>query len=223
MPMPPADGETSAPFVSQSEASAALYDVVVVGASFAGLTFASVAATRGLRVLVLERDPVVGGVVRTTGILFSDVFDVMEVPQRFLMNSVRRLRMRTSDGEGADVEIGAGAYRFYMADVTGMLQWMAEQAEGHGAVARCGAIFQDAVRQPDGLMQILYTQAGASGAEAEGTQAQTVRARFLIGADGTRSRVAQKMELDQNTHVLAGAEWLVENVKLDGETFYLIF
>ena len=65
------------------------YDVIVAGASFAGLSFASVAAARGLRTLVLERDPVVGGVVRTTGILFSDVFDVMEVPQRYLVNAVR--------------------------------------------------------------------------------------------------------------------------------------
>src|SRR5579871_2784072 len=59
------------------------YDVVVAGASFAGLSFAGAAAAHGLRVLVLERDPSVGGVVRTTGILFSDVLDIMDVPPRF--------------------------------------------------------------------------------------------------------------------------------------------
>ena len=229
------------------------YDVVVVGASFAGLSFASVAATRGLRVLVLERDPVVGGVVRTTGILFSDVFDFMEVPQRFLMNSVRHIRIRTPEADSPIVEIGAGSYRFFMADVTGMLQWMAEQAAGHGVEVRCGAMFQDAARELDGAMRVTYTQtttaandvdatigetpnfAGEGDPTAKATPAaaaakparidriETVRARFLIGADGTRSRVAQRMDLDQNTQVLAGAEWLVENVKLDGETFYLIF
>ena len=56
------------------------WDAVVVGASFAGLSFASGAAARGLRVLVLERDPEVGGVVRTTGVLFSDVLDLFDVP-----------------------------------------------------------------------------------------------------------------------------------------------
>src|SRR5579859_6869385 len=90
-----------------------LYDVIVVGASFAGLSFASVAAARGLRTLVLERDPVVGGVVRTTGILFSDVFDVMEVPQRYLMNAVRRLRIRASGTDNV-AELGTEAFRFYM-------------------------------------------------------------------------------------------------------------
>ncbi len=246
--MPTTPSNTPATVTPEADPAGDLYDVVVVGASFAGLSFASVAATRGLRVLVLERDPVVGGVVRTTGILFSDVFDVMEVPQRFLMNSVRHIRMRTPEADSPIVEIGAGSYRFFMGDVTGMLQWMAEQAEGHGAEVRCGAMFQDASRDPDGMMRITYTHAGAEtsdrGAMAGDTTAtnvattnaeqatttsaridriETVRARFLIGADGTRSRVAQRMDLDQNTHVLAGAEWLVENVKLNRETFYLVF
>ena len=247
MPSTPSDTCVAPSVGAAGEPAGDRYDVVVVGASFAGLSFASVAATRGLRVLVLERDPVVGGVVRTTGILFSDVFDFMEVPQRFLMNSVRHIRIRTPEAESPIVEIGAGSYRFFMADVTGMLQWMAEQAEGHGAEVRCGAMFQDATREADGAMRVTFTQTGAAERDdakdsntndsdsramdddaapakpARIDRIETVRARFLIGADGTRSRVAQRMDLDQNTQVLAGAEWLVENVKLDRETFYLIF
>src|SRR5579872_7550738 len=105
------------------------YDVIVVGASFAGLSFASVAAARGLRVLVLERDAEIGGVVRTTGVLFSDVLDVMDVPARFLMNAVRRIRIQPPGTPS--IEIRASAYRFYMADVTGMLRWMADSAREH--------------------------------------------------------------------------------------------
>ena len=87
-----------------------IYDVVVIGASFAGLSFASAAAAHGMSILVLERDPKVGGVVRTTGILFSDVLDIMDVPSRFLMNSVRHIRMYLPDSQPLDV--GAQAYRF---------------------------------------------------------------------------------------------------------------
>lgn len=43
------------------------YDVVVVGTGAAGLTGAIRAATRGLRVLVLEKDSVVGGTAALTG------------------------------------------------------------------------------------------------------------------------------------------------------------
>jgi len=82
---------------AMSHPDSATWDAVVVGASFGGLAFASGAAARGLRVLVLERDPVVGGVVRTTGILFSDVLDILDVPQRYLMNSVRRIEIRAPE------------------------------------------------------------------------------------------------------------------------------
>lgn len=193
-----------------------LYDVIIVGASFAGLSFASVAAARGLRTLILERDPIVGGVVRTTGILFSDVFDVMEVPQRYLMNAVRRLRIRAS-GTDAVAEIGSQAYRFYMADVTGLLQWMAEQARGHGAEVICGAMFQTATRDADGMMRVGYVAASEAGARPI-----ELRARMLIGADGARSRVAQALDLDRNGRLLAGAEWLVEGVEIERDTFYLV-
>ena len=191
-----------------------IYDVIVVGASFAGLSFASVGAALGLRVLVLERDAEVGGVVRTTGVLFSDVLDIIDVPARYLMNAVRRIQLQPPDHP--PIEVSTRAYRFYMVNVPGMLRWMAEQAEERGATVRCGAMFLDAAREQDGVMRVTL---GASTAPRE---SDTLYTRFLIGADGTRSRVAQCLELDQNTRFLAGAEWLLEDVALDRETFYLV-
>ena len=204
----------SPPSEPQSRPEYERYDVVVVGASFAGLSFASAAAVRGLRVLVLERDATVGGVVRTTGVLFSDVLDLLDVPERFLMNAVRRIHIDAPNH--APLQIGSRAYRFFMADVTGMLRWMADQADEHGVVVRSGATFADAAREADGTMRVTYGLAASPGAQ------QTVTAAFLIGADGAHSQVARRLGLDQNSHYLAGAEWLVEGVTLDRETFYLI-
>ena len=198
------------------------FDVVVVGASFAGLAFAGAAASRGLRTLVLERDATIGGVVRTTGVLFSDVLAVLDVPQEYLWNAVRRLIITPPNHE--KIEIASAAYRFYMADVTGMLQWMAKQAERHGAVVRPGTPFINASREPDERMVIEF--GGMSDSDGGGTTSRAacghVHARFLVGADGARSRVARTMGLDENTKFLAGAEWLLDGVKLDGETFYLV-
>src|SRR5258707_1357914 len=125
-----------------SETQAESYDAVMVGASFAGLSFASVAAARGLRGLVLERD----------------------------------------------------------------------------------APVLDARRDADGWMSITYRAPEPNDGQAGGGPIShaTARARIVIGADGARSLVAQRMGLDQNQRFLAGAEWLVENVALDGETFYLV-
>src|SRR5205814_9062473 len=100
--------------------------------------------------------------------------------------------------------------------VPGMLRWMTEQAEERGSTVRCGAMFLDAARQQDGVMRVTLGESTAS------RESDTLYTRFLIGADGTRSRVAQRLELDQNTRFLAGAEWLLEGVALDRETFYLV-
>ena len=190
------------------------FDVVVVGASFAGLSFASVGAALGLHVLVVERDAQVGGVVRTTGVFFNDVLDILDVPNRYLMNAVRRVHVQ-APGQ-SPLTISSQAYRFYMADVPGVLRWMAEEAEQRGAEVRCGLKFQVATRDADGLMSVDVVS--ATGAEHN----TKMRARFVIGADGTRSQVARWFKLEQNTRYLAGAEWLIDNVPLDGETFYLV-
>lgn len=229
---------TSVPAVSPNQKDD-IYDVLVVGASFAGLSFAGVAAALGMRVLVVERDAEVGGVVRTTGVLFSDVLDILDVPPEYLMNSVRRVVI--SPPTGSPIEISSRAYRFYMADVPGMLRWMAQVAEKRGVTLLPGTMFLDATGEEDGTMRVRLGigsgsdsgEVGGSNEAAEGAaeastetrrerREQTVRTRFLIGADGARSRVAQCMGLEQNTHFLAGAEWLVSGVMLDRTTFYLV-
>src|SRR5205085_4608718 len=87
------------------------YDVIVVGASFAGLSFASVAAALGLHVLVIERDAEIGGVVRTTGVLFSDVLDIIDVPARYLMNAIRGIQLQPPNHP--PIAVSSRAYRFY--------------------------------------------------------------------------------------------------------------
>jgi flavin-dependent dehydrogenase len=190
------------------------YDAIVVGASFAGLSFASVAATLGMRVLVLERDRSIGGIVRTTGVLFSDVLTLLDVPDRFLLNSIRHIHIQPPNH--APLAISATAYRFYMADVTGMLGWLAAQAQEHGATLQCDTMFLDATPDANGVLQVEISQLSAPG------RLSTLSTTILIGADGTRSRVARSMALAQNTRFLAGAEWLLEDVQLERETFYLI-
>ncbi len=237
MPEPEA-GATHGPVSAHGKED--IYDVLVVGASFAGLSFAGVAAALGMRVLIVERDAVIGGVVRTTGVLFSDVLDILDVPPEYLMNAVRRVVI--SPPTGTPLEISSRAYRFYMADVPGMLRWMAEVAERRGVTLLPGTMFLDAAAEGDGTMRIRLGS-GSSGGDGEAAtdggktsaaqerrkqpeqrtpREETVRARFLIGADGARSRVAQSMGLEQNTRFLAGAEWLVEGVALDRATFYLV-
>ena len=100
---------------------------------------------------------------------------------------------------------------------------MAEEAQARGADIRPGATFLDANRDEEGLMQVTFGVFPEHGTrKSTPSVRETVRARFLIGADGSRSKVAQRMGLDQNTHLLAAAEWLVDGVSIDQEKFFMI-
>ena len=112
-----------------------------------------------------------------------------------------------------------------MADVTGMLRWMAEEAQARGATIRTGAAFLNAIpTNRDGLAQVTFgalPEHEAKGAVPPGTREEAF-GRILIGADGPRSTVAARVGLDQNKNFLAGAEWLVEGVPVEKETFFLV-
>ena len=57
-----------------------LYDLIVVGASFAGLIAARTAAHRGLKVAVLDAKSEPGARVRTTGILVKEAVAECDIP-----------------------------------------------------------------------------------------------------------------------------------------------
>ena len=56
------------------------YDLIIIGASFAGLIAARTAAHRGLSVAVLDTKSEPGARVRTTGILVKEAFDECDIP-----------------------------------------------------------------------------------------------------------------------------------------------
>ena len=64
------------------------YDVAIIGGGFAGLVCARSAALRGLRTVVLERQPAPGHRIHTTGLLVKEVAERWEAPPRL----TRRIR-----------------------------------------------------------------------------------------------------------------------------------
>jgi digeranylgeranylglycerophospholipid reductase len=155
------------------------FDVVVIGASFAGSAFAQRAAQQGARVLLLEKNAAAGAVVHTTGVIIA------EVP----------------------------GSRYGMSDSAGLLRWLAQRATAAGAELQTGARFTDARPTVDGVT-VCYQSDGVE---------QRVRGRFLVGADGPLSRVAEVSGLHRNQGFLAGAEWIVEGASPPSRTFSLIF
>lgn len=163
------------------------YDIVIIGAGFAGLVCARVAAERGLRVAVVEKKPEPGVRLHTTGIIVKEAADELHIPTR-LTRKVRGVRLYTPAMKQVDLE--SPGYYFLATDTAGVLRWLAEKAMKAGAEIVFGQPFAGAGRDGGGI--VLHSPA--------------IRARYLVGADGARSAVARCFGLGVNKRSLVGVE-----------------
>jgi digeranylgeranylglycerophospholipid reductase len=168
------------------------FDIVIVGASFAGLAAARTAACRGLSVAVIDAKREPGARVHTTGILVREAIDEIDIPHH-LMRRVPGVRLYSPNLKSIDL-VSPG-YAFFTTRTAALLRWMAGEAKAAGAVILGATPFEGAER--DGAL-IRLNGIG-------------LVARCLIGADGARSRVAQAFGLSRNRHFLTGLE-----VELEG-------
>lgn len=166
-------------------------DCVVVGASFAGLASAFALARAGLRVTVIEKKSDPGSKLHTTGIIVKDAVDQIALLDTLPTSLVRRITgVRLYAPNLRHVDLEAPGYYFLATDTPAVLRWLAGEAERAGAAIACDRLFTGARRLQSGF-----------DVDGFGT------ARFLIGADGPRSRVAGALGLGASTRFLAGVEY----------------
>ena len=163
------------------------YDLTIVGAGFAGLVCARTAALRGLRVAVLEAKADAGARPHTTGLMVKEAADEIDIPAG-LTRRVRGVRLYAPSLRPLD--LFAPGYYFLATDTAGLLRWLAAEAMRVGA-----EIFYD----------LRFTGAEACDGGWR-LAAPPIETRFLIGADGARSRVAEALGLGRNRRFLTGVE-----------------
>lgn len=163
------------------------FDLVIVGGSFAGLACARTAALRGLKVAVVDAKKEPGARIRTTGIVVKEASDDFDLPAR-LMRKVRGVRLYAPDDRTLDLH--APGYFFQATDTAGVMRWLADEAARAGATLMYGAKFEGGLEHERG---VALAELG-------------LHARFLVGADGARSRVAECFGLGRNRHFLTGME-----------------
>lgn len=167
------------------------YDLIIVGASFAGLSCARTAALRGLKVAVIERKVEPGAGVRTTGILVKEAAEETDVPAR-LTRLVRGVRLYAPNGKFTDHF--APGYYFLATDTPNLMRWMAEEAGRAGATLLFDTSFKQATQSADAVL----------------LPDLDMSAPLLVGADGPTSTVARYFGLDLNRRFLAGVEFELE-------------
>jgi flavin-dependent dehydrogenase len=180
-----------------TSAAATQSDCVVVGASFAGLACATALARAGLRVIVLERKADVGEKLHTTGIIVKDAIDQIALLDSLPASIVRRIEgVRLYAPNLRHVDLAAPGYYFLATDTPLLMRWLAEHAVQAGAIIARQTSFVAAQR----------TQSGFDLGDAGTT-------RFIVGADGPNSRVAQILGLGRNRKFLFGVEHEYEDVE----------
>jgi flavin-dependent dehydrogenase len=163
-------------------------DVLVVGAGLAGLHTARLLARQDLAVMVVDRRRSLSAGIRTTGIFVRRTLDDFDLPDRVLGPGVRDVLVYPPSRR-APIRLTSDRDEYRVADMAAVYEHARRAAESAGAFVLLGARY-----------------AGASNGLVRFANAEPVTARFIVGADGARSRVARDLGLDVNRRFLVGAE-----------------
>nr|WP_269091190.1 NAD(P)/FAD-dependent oxidoreductase [Actinopolymorpha cephalotaxi] len=168
---------------------------MVVGAGLAGLRTATLLAQQGHDVLLAERRPGLAGAIRTTGIFVRRTLDDFPLPAECLGPPIRRVVLYPP-GLGGPVTLVSERDEYRVGDMAPIYVKAAAAAADVGVRIMLGTRY-------NGRQGQIHTLVGRTGTSR-------VRARFVVGADGARSRVARDLGLDRNRHLLIGAEEVYE-------------
>ncbi|GIG10406.1 NAD(P)/FAD-dependent oxidoreductase [Catellatospora coxensis] len=163
-------------------------DVLVVGAGLAGLHTARLLARHELNVMVVDRRRSLSAGIRTTGIFVRRTLEDFDLPDHLLGPGVRDVLLYPPSRRDP-IRLTSDRDEYRVADMPGVYEHARRAAESAGARVVLG---------------VRYDGSSAGVVRLEG--AEPVRARFIVGADGARSRVARDLGLDVNHRLIVGAE-----------------
>nr|HID14375.1 NAD(P)/FAD-dependent oxidoreductase [Anaerolineae bacterium] len=155
-------------------------DLLVVGAGPGGSTAARVAATEGLRVLIVEKRPTVGLPVQCAGYVPAQIVAHVDLPERCRRVRIRTLRTHLPDpltGSGQGGEVVETPAAGYVLDRALFDKGLVV------AACRAGAEVWTATRAVERTERGVLVRRGGQTVEVE--------CRVVIGADGPRSTVGR--------------------------------
>ena len=162
------------------------------------------AAESGAKTILLEREPQPGKKVCAEGIL-ADVLNDAEVKpsSEFVDNEISGAYLYAPD-ESKRVNVGGEGY---ILDKPAFLQVLAKRAEKAGAEARYGNVVEN-VERHNGTMEIQSKRDG---------QPSSIRAKVVIGCDGTGSILARRFFPRKNYQTITALQYSMTDCQVEDE------
>src|SRR6185295_16820760 len=160
------------------------YDVVIIGAGLAGLQCACLLAERSFRVLLVDRKASLDRSIHTTGIFVRRTLEDFSLPEDCLGPAVRHVRLYSPARRWLDL---ASPFDEFRVGRMGLLyQRYLNRAICAGVEWMPSTQFIECTKLNGSLTVRLEDRTGS----------RLIRAGYLVGADGAKSRVAEALDLD---------------------------
>ena len=184
---------------------------MVVGGGPAGSSAALMAAKKGIKVAILEKENSIAETVRTSGVTWIQNIKEFGIPDD-CFNPIKNFTFCSPNNE---VTISDTIPRAAVLDVRKTYRWLATQAEKEGAEIFVKTNITDAIKNEKGDI------VGVKGTNPEGEV--VFHAKVVIDASGFSSVVSKSMGfVTQWERFGAGAEYEVSVEKVEEDTWWLM-
>jgi flavin-dependent dehydrogenase len=187
------------------------YDVAIIGAGLAGLQCARLLAQQGLEVALIDRKPTLDQKIHTTGIFVRKTLADFDFPADSLGPPIKHVTLYSPARRA--LELVSKHDEFRIGRMGQLYQHYLNQCLVAGVHWMPETSYLD-YSENNGTLTI---QLGT------GSSVASITTRYVIAADGARSRVARDLKLDLNHEWIVGAESIFTGVIIEGPPRLLCF